>query len=109
MTDSEYDTLAETTNDKLWREAFIDAGAETLADIRQDWNCQKQLIEAKNRELQVNFDALLAPLRERIARLEGQITVLLGGDSTNSPTRSKRSKQSPVNDHGRLLEHRRSQ
>ena len=107
MTDSEYDTLAETTNDKLWREAFIDAGAETLADIRQDWNCQKQLIEAENRELHADLEALLAPLRERLARLEGQMAVLLGGEAGTSSARSKRqSKQSPVNGNARLLEHR---
>jgi hypothetical protein len=95
-----------TEIDDELREGFLDAGAQTLADIRKDWDCQKQLIAAENRERQADLDALLAPLRERIARLEGQMTVLLGGDSTNSPTRSKRSKQSPVNDHGRLLEHR---
>ena len=106
MTDFEYGTPTATTSDELWREAFIDAGAETLLEVRQDWDREKKLIRAENREMQVDFDALLAPLRERLAKLEGQMTVLLGGDSANGPTRSKRSKQSQDNGQSRLLEHR---
>jgi hypothetical protein len=92
------------TND-IEREAFIDAGAQILAGIRDEWSVQKQLIEAEARQLlQTDLDQMLAPLRERIAKLEGQMTVLLGGDNANSPARSKRSKQQ---DNGsRLLEHR---
>jgi hypothetical protein len=93
--------------DDIEREAFIDAGARVLAGIRDEWSVQKQLIEAEARQLvQTDLDAMLTPLRERIAKLEGQMTVLLGGDSTNNPTRSKRSKQSPDNGQSRLLEHR---
>jgi hypothetical protein len=109
MTDSEYGTPTETTNDELWREAFIDAGAETLADIRQDWHREKEIIRAENRQLQVDLEALLAPLKERLAKLEGQMTVLLGGDSANSAVKSKRLRQSQDNSHSRLLEHRPQQ
>jgi hypothetical protein len=105
MIDSEYGTPTENT-DELCREAFIEAGAETLAEVLKDWDREKEIIQAQNRQMQVDFDALLAPLRERIAKLEGQMTVLLGGDNVNGPVRSKRSKQSPDNSHGRLLEHR---
>ncbi len=87
-------TDPEDTTDAEWREAFIDAGAQTLADIRADWNCHKQLIAVENRELQADLEALLAPLRERLARLEGQMAVLLGGEAATSSARSKRqSKQ----------------
>jgi hypothetical protein len=71
------------------------------------WSVQKQLIEAEARQLvQTDLDAMLTPLRERVAKLEGMVNVLLGDDTANSPTRSKRAKQSPDNGHGRLLEHR---
>lgn len=98
-----------TEIDDELREGFLDAGAQTLADIRQDWAREKQLIAAENRERQADLDALLAPLRERLAMLEGKMAVLLG-EASASPTRSKRqSKQAPVNGNGRLLEHQRSQ
>jgi hypothetical protein len=108
MTDSEYDTPAETPNDELWREAFIDAGAQTLADIRQDWAREKQLIAAENRERQTDLEVLLAPLRERLAMLEGKMAVLLSCEAGTSSTRAKRAKEAPVNGN-RLLEHQRSQ
>jgi len=101
MTDPE-----DTTDDECWREAFLDAGAQTLADIRQDWSNQKQLIAAENREQQADLEALLAPMRERLALLEGKVAVLLGGEAVTSSTRSKRAKQAPVDGNGRLLEHR---
>jgi hypothetical protein len=102
MPDSE-DTTA--FSDEL-REAFFDAGAQTLAEIRQDWHDQKQLIAAENRQLQADLESLLAPLREKIARLEGQMTVLLGSEASTSSTRSKRTKQTPADGNSRLLEHR---
>jgi hypothetical protein len=95
----------DTENMNSWVEGLVDAGAETLAEIRGDWYVQKQLIQMEARQAQIDLDALLAPLKERIAKLEGQMTVLLGGDSTNAPTRSKRSKQSQDNGQHRLLEH----
>jgi hypothetical protein len=107
MTDSEYGAPTENTDAELWREAFIDAGAETLADIRQDWDCQKQLFHAENRQLQVDFDALLAPLRERVAKLEGQIEMLaslLNADAVDSRAKSKRLRQQQDNGSRRLLE-----
>jgi hypothetical protein len=103
MTDHDYDAPA---NSDLWTESFVQAGAEVLAKITLDWQQQKQIIQMQNRELTVDFDALLAPLRERIARLEGQVEMLaslLGGDSANGSTRSKRLKQQD-NGHSRLLE-----
>jgi hypothetical protein len=105
MTDSQYATPTAATADD-WVDAFVDCGAETLNEIRDDWEREKEIIRAQNRELQTDFDALLAPLRERLAKLEGQMTVLLGGDSANGPTRSKRSKQSQDNGQSHLIEHR---
>jgi hypothetical protein len=87
-------------------DGILEAASETLAEIQDDWDAQKQLIQAEARQLQTDLDSLLAPLKERIAKLEGQMTVLLGSDSTNSPPKSKRSKQSPDNGQSRLLEHR---
>jgi hypothetical protein len=89
------------------REAFLDAATRILAGIRDEWSVQKQLIEAEARQLvQTDLDQMLAPLRERLPRVEGQLSILLGGDNANGSTRSKRSKPSPDNGHGRLLEHR---
>jgi hypothetical protein len=85
----------------------MDCAATRVSARRQDWDRQKQLIEAQARQTQTDLDALLAPLRERLARIEGQLAVLLGGDAVNNSTRSKRSRQSPNN--GRLLEHRPTQ
>jgi hypothetical protein len=92
------------SNDAI--DGILDAASETLAEIQDDWDAQKQLIQAEARQLQTDLDSLLAPLKERIAKLEGQMTVLLGGDTANSPTRSKRAKQSQDNGQRRLLEHR---
>jgi hypothetical protein len=93
-----------TSNNDEALEAFLDAGAEALAQLRQDWAREKQLIAAENHGLQADLEALLAPMRERLAMLEGQMAVLLGGDT--NPPRAKRAKQAPVNGNGRLLEHR---
>ena len=103
MTDSEYVPTAATADD--WVDAFVDCGAEALCEIRCDWDREKALIQAENRQLQVDLDALLAPLRERIAKLEGQLetlTSLLAGDTTNNPARSKHLRQQ--RDNGHLLE-----
>jgi hypothetical protein len=97
--------MSDTFDDAV--DGLLDAGAEALADIRQDWDRQKQLIEAQARQTQTDLDALLAPLRERLAKLEGQVSVLLGGDAVNNSARSKRAKQSQNN--GRLLEHKPTQ
>jgi hypothetical protein len=106
MNDSEYSAppTQQTIND--WVESLVECGAETLNEIRQEWDREKEIIQLQNRQMTTDLDALLAPLRERLAKIEGQMTVLLGGDNTNSPTRSKRSKQLPDNGHSRLLEHR---
>jgi hypothetical protein len=100
MTDSEYAT---PINDTL-REAILDAAAETLADIHDDWDREKE-------KMQVDLDALLAPLKERVAKLEGQVEMLaslLGAGSTDSRAKSKRLK-SQDDDSRRLLEAPRTQ
>jgi hypothetical protein len=108
MTDSDYGTPTENT-DELWREAFVEAGAETLAEIHQDWDREKEIIRAQNRELQVDFDTLLAPLKERLTRLEAQVEILLDlFGSADSRTKSKRFRQ-PDNGSRRLLEPPRPQ
>jgi hypothetical protein len=100
--------MTEDDADGALRDAFLDAGAQVLAELRQDWAREKQLIAAENREQQVDLDALLAPLRERLALLEGKMAVLLG-EASASPARAKRGKQAPANGNARLLEHHRSQ
>jgi hypothetical protein len=97
--------MTEDDADGAMRDAFLDAGAHVLAELRQDWAREKQLIAAENRERQVDLDALLAPLRERLAVLEGKMAVLLGSDSSTSPARAKRAKPAPANGNARLLEH----
>jgi hypothetical protein len=107
MTDTDSDDATPTAaTADAWVDAIVDCGAETLNEIRDDWDTQKQLILAEARQAQVDIEAALAPLRERIATLEGKMAVLLGSSSTNSPTRAKRSKQAPTNGERRLLEHR---
>jgi hypothetical protein len=105
MTDSEYGAPTENIND-TWLEAFLDAGAETLADIRHDWTREKELIQAQNRQMTSDLDALLVPLKERIARLEGEVAVLASvfGDAADSRARSKRLRQQQDNGHSGLLE-----
>jgi hypothetical protein len=108
MTDSQYGTPTENT-DELWREAFVEAGAETLAEIHQDWDREKEIIRAENRQLQVDLDALLVPLKERLARLEAQVEILLDlFGSADSRAKSKRLKPQD-NDSRRLLEAPRTQ
>jgi hypothetical protein len=97
----------DTSNNDAALDAFLDAGAEVLAQLRQDWAREKTLIAAEQRALTADFDALLAPIRERLAMLEGKVSVLLGEPGASS-VRSKRAKQAPVNGN-RLLEHQRPQ
>ena len=61
---------------KACLDGFLDAGAEALADIEKDWDREKEIIRQQNRELTVDIDAALAPLKERISRLEGAIEML---------------------------------
>jgi hypothetical protein len=53
-----------------WIEAFIEAGAETLAEVRCDWSREKEVIRGQSRDLTVELEV-------RIARLEGQVDGLL--------------------------------
>jgi hypothetical protein len=57
-------------NYDAWVEAFIDAGAQTLAEVRRDWSREREIIRAESHELMNDFDA-------RLARLEGRIDVLM--------------------------------
>jgi hypothetical protein len=108
MTDSEYATPTAATADD-WVDAFVDCGAEALCEIRSDWDREKEIIRAQSREMQTDFDALLAPLKERLARLEAQVEILLDlFGSTDSRAKSKRLK-SQDDDSRRLLEPPRAQ
>ena len=53
-----------------WVEAFIDEGAQALADVRCDWSSEKEVIRAQSRELTVELEV-------RIARLEGRVEALM--------------------------------
>jgi hypothetical protein len=105
MTDSEYGS---TQNINDWIEGLVDAGAETLCEIRCDWDREKALIQAENRQQRVDLDALLAPLKERISRLEGEVSILttmLGSDSGRAKAKQLRQQR----DSGHLLEPPRAQ
>lgn len=44
--DSEYGTPTENAN-QPWLEGFFDVAAETLAEIRLDWDREKEIIRAQ--------------------------------------------------------------
>jgi hypothetical protein len=64
------DSTQPLADNDVWLEGLAEAGAEVLAEIRCDWDREKQLIRAQSRELMTDFDA-------RIARLEGRVEVLM--------------------------------
>jgi hypothetical protein len=102
MTDHESNALPNNIDEAL--EGFFIAGTETLAEIRLDWRREKEIIRHQNREMQVDVDALLAPIKERIAKLEGQMEMLASSLNTNGQAPSKRLRQQPQQDNGRLSE-----
>jgi hypothetical protein len=92
--------MTEYDDNELWREAFVEAGAQTLADLRLEWSALKKQMQD---QATIDLDALLAPLKERIARLEGEVatlTTMLGSDSG----RAKAKQLRPPRDNGHRLE-----
>jgi hypothetical protein len=106
MTDHESNALPNNIDEAL--EGFFIAGVELLTEVRRDWDREKEIIRAQTRELTIDLDAALAPLKERLARLEGQIgTVvsLLGTDAGDNRAKSKaRLKAKRQDNGGRLSE-----
>jgi hypothetical protein len=89
MSDQEYNAPA-NIDEAL--EGFLIAGTEVLTEIRLDWRREKEVIRGQTRGLTIDLDAALAPLRERIAKLEGQISAvvsLLAADSGDNRAKSK--------------------